>query len=59
MLNGGDKMYKPSLTLWKYIKVFIYILLAGSLTYATENPAYMALIPLIEALANYVKHKDD
>jgi hypothetical protein len=49
--------YKFSKTLKKAGIVFVEILIAGSLSYVTETPELIFLVPVFEGLRNWVKHK--
>ena len=57
--------YQASITVWKYFKVFTYIMLTGLIAMATGGMSIEGfiipamLVPVLEALANWIKHKDD
>ena len=55
MKNKYD--YKKTLT--KIGKSALIVFLTGLIVILTEKPEFLALIPLVEGLLNYVKHKDD
>ena len=46
-------------TLVKGGKSLVIILVAGSLSVYGENPAFLAFVPLMEMLLNFLKHKND
>lgn len=39
-------------------RVTAEIVLAGILVYITDNPAFIAVAPILELLYDYVKHKN-
>ena len=49
--------YDYRLTIKKFVVIFVEVLLAGLVVYATENPTWLVLVPVIEAARNFLKHK--
>jgi hypothetical protein len=45
-------------TLFKMAIVSLEVVLAGLAVYFTENGLFLLLIPAIEGLRNYLKHRD-
>lgn len=45
-------------TVKKGLRIAAEVILAGLLVYVTEEPAFLAVAPLLEMLYNYVKHQD-
>jgi hypothetical protein len=44
-------------TATKVARISIEIILAGALAYATNRPELLALVPALEGLYNYWKHR--
>ena len=40
---------------WSALEVFV----AGLIAYFTERPEFLAIVPLIEAVKNWLKHRND
>ena len=51
--------YDWKITAKKFLKTSIYIGIAGILTIYSNNPYVMALAPMLHALENYVRHRND
>ena len=45
-------------TVNKGVRIAVEVILAGLLVYVTEEPAFIAVAPVLEMIYNYVKHKD-
>lgn len=50
--------YNVWITLKKVGIISVEILLAGWLAYAYEKPEFFALVPILEGLKNYLKHRN-
>ena len=50
-------MYEITKTLKKFGWTFAEIMVAGSIMYVTDRPEYLMLVPLFEAIRNYIKHR--
>ena len=50
------KTYLPVKTLTKFLIILAEVLVAGLLIYLTENDIYIMVVPLLEALRNFLKH---
>jgi len=51
------KKYKWYLTAKKVLWLSAEILIAGMLAYSTDHPEFLALVPIIEGIRNFIKHK--
>jgi len=51
--------YEFKKTLKKFGLIAAEIFVAGVIVYLTENGVYMFLVPVFEALRNYLKHHKD
>jgi len=51
------KKYKFSITLKKFGIIALEVVIAGLISYFTENALFLGIIPLLEALRNWIKHK--
>ena len=49
--------YDWKITAEKFFFVLGEVVLAGLLSYFTENNLYLFLVPTLEALRNYLKHR--
>lgn len=49
-------MYDWKITLRKFVETLVEILIVGTIAYLTQNELYLFLLPLLEALRNYLKH---
>jgi hypothetical protein len=45
-------------TLAKFGIALVQVLVAGLIVYATERPEFLLVIPLLEALRNWLKHRN-
>lgn len=50
--------YSFKKTCWKGAGVLVEIVLAGIIVYLTDNNYYIALVPVLEMIRNWYKHKD-
>ena len=50
------KNYSFLKTLKKFLIVLAEVLIAGAIVYATENPSWIFLVPVLEAMRNMLKH---
>jgi len=50
--------YDWKITAKKILRSAVIVLLSGILAVYNEEPLILALIPLIEGLLNYLKHRD-
>jgi hypothetical protein len=48
--------YNWLITLKKFGIIAAEVVIAGLISYATEDPRWMALVPFLEAIRNIVKH---
>ena len=48
--------YNWKKTLYKFLWVFAEVIVAGIIVYVTERPECLFLIPVFEALRNWIKH---
>lgn len=51
--------YDYKKTIWKFAKTGIYVAIAGVLSVYADNPYVLALAPLLHAIENYIKHRND
>ncbi len=49
--------YKWTLTLSKFLWVAAEVVIAGVVCYLTENQYFMGIVPFLEALRNWLKHR--
>jgi len=49
--------YSYKITLKKVAVVFVEVLIAGAVVYVTEQPEYIFLVPVLEGIRNFLKHK--
>ena len=40
----------------KVFTIAVEVVLAGLISYATDNPSWMGLVPIFEGLRNFIKH---
>lgn len=52
-----SKDFDWKITLNKVLKSSIIVILSGILAVYSEQPEFLALIPVVEGLLNYLKHK--
>lgn len=52
------KKYDWKKTLYKFLWVFAEIVVAGAIVYFTEHPEFMLLVPIFEAIRNWIKHRN-
>jgi hypothetical protein len=50
--------YDPKKTLAKFGIALAQVIVAGAIVYATERPEFLLLVPILEALRNWLKHRD-
>jgi len=50
--------YKWKLTAKKFLWASIEVIVVGLLVYFTERPEFLALVPICEALKNWIKHRN-
>lgn len=48
--------YKISITLRKFLISVVEVALAGLIAYLAKNPLYLGLIPIAEAVRNFLKN---
>ncbi len=51
------KKYDWRITAGKFFTILAEVILAGTIVYLTDNGLFLVLVPVIEALRNYLKHK--
>ncbi len=51
-------MYDYKITIKKFALLFLEVLVLGAIAYMTENNLYFFLLPALEALKNYLKHRN-
>ena len=49
-------VYDWKKTLEKFGWSAAFVVVAGLIAYSAENPAWLILVPLLEAAKNYIKH---
>jgi hypothetical protein len=54
----ANKTYDWKITAKKFFILAAEVVLSGLLVYFTDNTLYLGLIPIIEAVRNFVKHID-
>ena len=54
----AKQKYDFKITLKKFGIAAVQIVVVGLIAYLTDNQMMLAIIPLLEAVKNYVKHKD-
>ena len=52
-------MYDWKITAKKFGVSLVQVLIAGLISWATENPMYMGLVPVLEGLRNYWKNRNN
>lgn len=57
MTKKKRNIYSWRITLSKFCIILAEVLIAGCISYITENSSFLLLIPTLEALRNYIKHK--
>ena len=50
--------YDFKITFKKMLIVAAEVVIAGLISYLTENVAYLSLIPILEGLRNYIKNRN-
>lgn len=50
--------YQIKKTLEKFLWAFGEVVIAGVISVYGDSPYYLALVPIIEALRNWIKHRD-
>lgn len=53
------KKYDKKITAKKILKSAVIVILTGILSVYSEEPLVLGLIPVIEGVLNYLKHKDN
>ena len=48
--------YKFSITAMKFAVIAVEVIVAGIVVYLTDNSLYMGLVPVLEAVRNWIKH---
>lgn len=48
--------FKISITAKKFLIVAAEVVVSGLIVYFTDNPLFLGLIPLAEAVRNFLKH---
>jgi len=51
------KKYDWKITAKKFLWAFVEVVIAGALVYTTEHVEFLALVPVIEGIKNWIKHK--
>ena len=51
------KKYNWKITAKKFFWALAEIVVAGLLVYFTKRPEFLALVPIVEAIRNWLKHK--
>ncbi len=51
--------YKISKTFEKFFWSAAEVILAGIAVVYSDNPYYLAIIPILEGFRNYIKHRND
>ena len=49
--------YNPSKTLKKFLWASLEVLIAGLIMYLTDDARYIAIVPFLVALRNFLEHK--
>lgn len=57
MTKKKRDIYSWRITLSKFCIILVEVLIAGCISYITENSSFLLLIPILEAFRNYIKHK--
>ncbi len=52
-------VYSKEKTFYKGLWVLGEVAIAGLVVYLTDNNYYIALVPVLEMLKNYIKHRKD
>lgn len=52
-----EKKYNWKITAEKFAWIFVEIVVAGFIAYATDHPEFLVIVPLAEAMRNWIKHK--
>ena len=50
--------YDWRITAVKFCIIAAEVIVAGLITYFTDNQAYLMVVPFLEALRNYLKNRD-
>ena len=56
---GQTKGYDWKITAWKFVKQLIFVLIAGLASVYGGNPIYLSIVPILNALENWIKHRND
>ena len=49
--------YNWKITAKKFLIILAEVMLAGSIVYLTDNHLWLILVPALEALRNYIRHR--
>jgi hypothetical protein len=52
------KTYDPKKTLEKFGIAFLEVLIAGAIVYCTDRVEFLMLVPVLEALRNWLKNRN-
>ncbi len=52
------KTYDWKKTLEKFLIALVEVLVAGTIVYLTDNTIFLVLVPVLESLRNWLKHKN-
>lgn len=52
-------VYDWQKTAWKFGKAAIYVILAGLASVYGDNPMYLAIVPVLVGLENFLRHRKD
>lgn len=52
-----NKKYDWKITALKFFWSFIEVLIAGAVVYFTEIPELLIIVPVLEAVRNWIKHR--
>ena len=50
-------MYNWKITVKKFLWATVEVVIAGAIVYMTERPEWIGLVPVFEAIKNYIKHR--
>ena len=48
--------YDFKITLKKFFIILVEVIIAGAIVYLTENQLFLVLVPVLEAVRNWLKH---
>ena len=52
----SNNMYDPKITAKRFFIILAEVIITGAVVYLTENQLWIVLVPVLEALRNYLKH---